>query len=226
MSAPPHDPPPDDPFAESERDQVESGFTPLMRRVFRRSRDVLCVVFLDHEGECIDYCSVLDPFDAKVTGAHMSMVLRELREPMKRMMGGEILDFFVTGATRDIIVRRLADEYFVILAVRGGTTDEALLDDIEVMVKQMRAELAEDPPYWDLRAATLRVPIRDAVGWAFAPDRIIHCGTVESVDAVLGRWEERGGLVGGRLICFRVRTGGGERTLAFDPVQQRWFGWS
>src|SRR4051812_38568136 len=61
----------DAPRAEAARDQGESAFTPILRRCFQDVPRLLAAVFVDAEGECIDYVSAIDPFEAKVAAAHM-----------------------------------------------------------------------------------------------------------------------------------------------------------
>jgi hypothetical protein len=214
---------------EAPRDQSESGFTQILRRVFVSEPDIRALIFVDHDGECVDYCSALPPFDVKVAGAHMQVVVDALREPLKRMMTGELIEVQVYGEARDLIARRLDDEYLVVAVVRGGMTDETVLRAIEDTVVRLRREANLPAPFWDAAEdAPLIVSVRNAVGWDFAPTAIEYLGQAMPILDVLGRWTERGGAPGGELICFRVRVGvgeGSELTLAYDPREERWYRW-
>ena len=81
---------------EAERDQMESAFTPILRQgVERIAPSVLALAFVDHEGECIDYVSSLDPFEAKVCAAHALVLvdgLRAAREQARPRRSGAAVD--------------------------------------------------------------------------------------------------------------------------------------
>ena len=74
---------------EADRDQSESAFTAMLRRVWRSVPNVLSVSFVDYEGECIDYVSSVDPFEAKVSAAHMQVMLNGLRATAPSLKTGE-----------------------------------------------------------------------------------------------------------------------------------------
>ncbi len=214
---------------EAPRDQAESGFTRILRRTFASEPDIRALVFVDRDGECVDYCSALPPFDVKVIGAHMQVVMTSLREPLRRLLTGELLEVHVYAEERDFIARRLDDEYLLVVVVRGGMTDETVLRGIEDTVARLRREANLAAPFWDPAAdAPLEVKVRTAVGWEFAPTAVEYLGQETPILDVLGRWREKGGAPGGELVCFRVRVAegeGGELTLAYDPGQRRWFRW-
>ncbi len=211
---------------EAPRDQVESGFTEVLRRLFRSEPDVRALVFVDRDGECVDYCSALPPFDAKVAGAHMQVVVDGLREPLRRLLTGELIELQVHGEERDLVARRVDDEYLLVVVVRGGRTDETVLRGVRETVERLRREAKIPAPWWDEKGEPLTVQVRKAIGWGFAPTVVEFDGHQTRILDVLGRWQESGGAPGGELVCYRVRTDSGdELTLAFDPDQERWFRW-
>lgn len=213
-------------FPEAQRDQVESGFTEILRRLFRSEPDIRALVFVDHDGECVDYCSALPPFDAKIAGAHMQVVVDALREPLKRLLTGELIEVHVYGEERDIIARRVDEEYLLVVVARAGRLDDCVLRGLSETVDRIRREAKLQLPWWDAGREPLRVETRKAIGWGFAPTAVSFAGRELRIHDVLGRWREKGGAPGGELICFRVRTeDGGEITLAYDPAQDRWFRW-
>lgn len=209
---------------EAPRDQVETGFTPILRWLFDVEPHVAGVVFVDRDGECVDYCGGLDPFDTKVTGAHMAMVVGFIRERLHVLAAGEPISVVLSSTLRDLVVRRLDDEYTVVVIVKGGMVDESILSGVERLVARLRAHAGLSPPWWDGRG--LIVHVRDAVGWQFAPSAIEIDDRTVDIGAVLGRWEESGGLIGGTLVCFRIRTvDNREMTLAYDVGAERWYRW-
>lgn len=209
---------------EAPRDQVETGFTPILRWLFDVEPHVVGLVFVDRDGECVDYCGGLDPFDTKVTGAHMAMVVGFLRERLHVLAAGEPISLVLSSTGRDLVVRRLDDEYTLVVIVKGGMVDDSILAGVERLVARIRNHAGLATPWWDGRG--LVVHVRDAIGWEFAPAEVELDDRRLQIAAVLGRWEESGGLIGGTLVCFRVRTTENrEMTLAYDVGAERWYRW-
>lgn len=59
------------------RDQGESAFAPILAVLVARVRGALAAVLVDAEGEAVDYAGVLDPFVARLAGAHWRIVLND-----------------------------------------------------------------------------------------------------------------------------------------------------
>jgi predicted regulator of Ras-like GTPase activity (Roadblock/LC7/MglB family) len=219
------DGPPDgsDRVEEAPRDQEESSFTAVLRRVCRSTPGVLAAVFVDNEGECVDYCSAVDPFEAKVVGAQMRVATDVLGGSVPALGGGCMHAVEVYGASRELVARLVDDHYLLVVLARAGTVDERLLDTVEAAVADLRHEAGVEAPPWDPQAAPLRVELRQAIGWEYAPAAFRERGKRVRVSDVLGKWVETGGAAGGSLCCFRVRTEEGvELTLAHDLSRDRW----
>ncbi len=208
------------------RDQADSAFTAILRHLWRSEPDVLAIAFVDKDGECIDYCSALDVFDAKLAGAQMRIVTDQVQRATRWAKGGNAYSFFVSGSERDLVVRRVDDENALVVVVRGGMTDATVLDAISTAVGRIRLEAVLPIPGWDPRGPLLRVRTRPAVGWDFAPCDMHDGERSHEIVAVLGRWEEDPGVAGGALTCFRVRTTfDDELTIAYDRDRDAWMWW-
>ena len=218
-------PPPRAVREETERDQVESSFTRPLRRTLQCHNSVLAVLFVDAEGECVDYCSCIDPFEAKVAGAQMQVSVGEVRRFARRIGGGRSALTQVVGQERCFVIREIGEGYSVVVVIRGRLIDQAILVATERCVSVLRREAGLATPSWD-PAGTLEVMTRDAVGWDYAPLGYVEHGVVHQVHDVLGRWEEEGGISAGSLVCFRVRNeAGDELTLAYDDAENAWLRW-
>jgi hypothetical protein len=208
---------------EAPRDQDESGFTPILRSLWADHPGVLAVAFVDQMGECVDYCSSLSPFDAKVAGATLLIVLEEIA-PRCHQAGAGIpkLLHLVTERT-EFVARRVTDEYLLVVLVRPARVVRKLVDAIEAAVVRLRQEAGAPVPSWDVVEVGLRVEVRVARGWPYAPSAFVEAGARVEVQAVLGRWVEGAEATGGELVCFRIQTAAGEElTLAHDLVSDRW----
>lgn len=209
--------------SESPRDQEETGFTPILRRVWASSPGIVAVTFVDDEGECVDYCSAAPPFDAKVVGAHMRIAVDAMRRAAARLGGGEMHAVEIYGGEQEILARRVDESYLLVVLAHAGSFDVRVLDQVEVAVSELRREAGVEVPRWDPQATPLQVEVRQAVGWEYAPVAFVERGRRVVVDDVLGMWVEPGGAAGGELSCFRVRTEEGvELTLAHDVARRRW----
>jgi predicted regulator of Ras-like GTPase activity (Roadblock/LC7/MglB family) len=210
-------------IAESERDQAESNFTRLIREFMESDPRYLAGIFVDREGECVDYCATLDAYDAKVVGAHLQVVLAEIKPSLKRLLLGEPELFVVFGRERDLVLRRVDEEYSLVLVAAGGSIDEDTLRGLSQLAHDLRAEAALPPAHFESYYGRLEVIVRESVGFPFAPiSARIGDLSIEVAD-VLGHFREPGGIAGGTLDCFHVRDAAAkEFLLAFDSVNERW----
>ena len=87
---------------EAKRDLLETSFTPILRRIWSAMESVLAAVFVDLEGECIDYVSSLDPFEAKVSGAHAFVLVDTIRAVRTKLGMQEPVSFSITGSAREL----------------------------------------------------------------------------------------------------------------------------
>jgi hypothetical protein len=207
---------------EAERDLLETAFTPILRRVWDALPFALAAVFVDLEGECIDYVSSLDPFEAKVGGAHAQMLVDSLRASRAKLGLSEPIALTICGAARELWARRVSEEcLLVVIALPGGepTQIQGLLSRAS---REFRTEVGLPPPAWEPSANVLEVLVRDAVGWKYAPAAFSEQGVRVYISDVLGRWTEAVGN-GDEIVCFRVRTEEGqELTLVHDPRLDGW----
>ncbi len=210
---------------ESARDMEESGFTPILRALLQSVPGTLAVVFVDGVGEAIDYCSVLPPFDAKVIAAHMTVVSMCVRD-QTFTRSGEPWFLHIHGSERDVLVRRVADDYSLAVVTRPMGMTSILDESVERAVRELRAECSMDTPAWEPVADRVRVEIRlSTVGWAYAPKAYWQRGLRIVVDDVLGRWVDveppaKPGEGDREQICFLVRTARGHELTLVHWVQE------
>lgn len=209
---------------EATRDQVESAFTPVLRRLRESIPSVLAAVFVDVQGECIDYASELDPYDAKVNAAHMLMVMDALRRTREKVGAGEPTVLEIFADERDLWVQRIGDEYVAVVVLAPGYDRAELRAALSRACGEFRQEVGLDPPPWDGGGARLSVRVRASpAGWRYAPEDYSADGLRVVITDVLGRWTEPSDGDRTELVCFRVRTDDGrELTLVHDPEVDGW----
>src|SRR5262245_24152559 len=112
---------------EAPRDQDESAFTLILRRLYEQLPSLLAAAFVDVEGECIDYVSRLDPYEAKVNAAHLHVLLCRLGPSWAKLGKGEAYALHIEGSAREACVQRVSEEYVLVVVLAAGT--EAHLRD-------------------------------------------------------------------------------------------------
>ena len=208
---------------EGPRDELETAFTPILRRVWSEVPSVLCAAFVDHEGECIDYVSSLDAFEAKVSAAHATMLMSELRNRQRKLGLAEPFALSI-GASRALWARRVTDEHLLVAISDAETEASALWSVLGRAAAEFRREISAQLPAWE-PSPPLEVLVRPAVGWAYAPAAFTEEGGARVVVTdVLGRWTEHAEAPAlEERTCFRVRTQDGrELTLVHDPSRAGW----
>jgi len=207
---------------EAARDQAENVFTAILRRMYSAVPALLSVVFVDVEGECIDYVAAIDPYDAKVCAAHMHMLLESLRRARLMPCAGAALALEVVTAEREVWVRRIGEDYALVALLAHGFDRSELRDAMARAGREFRAEVGIAPPSWEDRER-LSVRLRASAGWTYAPEGFSVDGERHAIAAVLGRWTEQPRPDAPPLVCFRVRTQEGqELTLAHDELSEAW----
>lgn len=207
---------------EHARDLGESAFTDILRRLLYRATGLLAVAFVDSEGECVDYCSALDPFEAKVAGAQLLVTMTEMSDRVRALGGGQSFMLTVSGSSRDLVARRVSDAYMLIVVTKPRALTRRLQGGIEIAVTELRREAGIDMPDWEPVLDSVRVDVRAAIGWPYAPTAYFD-ETDERIGIahVMGRWLEGTGVES--RVCFRVRTDDGEElTLVHDRAHDRW----
>lgn len=208
------------------RDQVETEFTVALRLLFEVDPDVVAVAFVDHEGECVDYCGSLEPYEIRVVGAQLQVVVNNMAPSLTQLGLGELGELHVHCERYEFVIRRIDYEYAIIVMRREGKSDERMLQALDQTMGLLRKLAGLGTPPWDAAERQLQVHVRESAGWGYAPEVIIDSQGILLVDAVLGRWVEVGGLTGQPLVCFRVHTADGrDSTLAHDAAHDRWYRW-
>jgi predicted regulator of Ras-like GTPase activity (Roadblock/LC7/MglB family) len=208
---------------EAQRDQLESAFTPILRTLWDATPALLSAAFVDLEGECIDYVSAIDPFEAKVSGAHALVLMDALRASRRQLALAEPLLLVISGSERELWARRVSDEYLLVAVLQPGSDPEQIRGLLAAAGREFREEVGVSVPPWEPRESALDVTVRSAVGWPYAPLAFSQEGVRIAISDVLGRWVEQAEPDGDEIVCFRVRTEEGqELTLVHDRVGDGW----
>lgn len=204
------------------RDRPDSSFSLILNRFLMRHEHAIAAVLVDGDGECVDYATVLDPYDAKIFGAVLLDTTAELTAAVRRAGGGAPIQWVVEAARYDLVVRRVNDEFVLVVVLEAQKLTGHVLAAMAVLAEALREEAGLRAESWDPESVPFRVDmVRTPLG-EDVPARLYEGGSVLNVDQVLGRWRERGGISNAERVCFRVRVGERVVTLVHEPDLGRW----
>ena len=203
------------------RSRPESRFGQILAGLLSAHPQVESAAFVDAYGECIDYASRLDPFEAEVAGAQLLTLQSELAERLGRLGAGALVLWTIEAEQRDFIVRRVTEDHCAVIALSAAGLSAHLLRSMAALAEALRREGGLDAPHWDAGSGPFQVLVRPSAGFGYAPDALVEDGRLTKVE-VLGRWTERGLISAEEVVCFRVRSDDRELTLAHDRSLDRW----
>lgn len=204
------------------RDRPASPFSEVLGKFIDIHASTLLAVFVDGEGECVDYASRLDPFEALLMGAQILPLTLDLAARVRKLGAGTLVSWMVEAGARDLVIRRVTDDHTVIVALCAGAVSARLLRAMSALAEALRREAGFEVPAWDPWGEDFQVETRPAAGWGYAPWRLTAPDGSSQVIEVLGRWTERGSISAQDVVCFRVRCGADELTIAHDRSLDRW----
>ncbi len=102
-------------------------FNYLLTNLLADIPGALGAIFLDHEGEAIEWVTRHgEPYEIKVEGAFHSVFKRRLGAPLEEAGGGPLRSYELAGERLTALTRVLCDGYYVVLVMeRGGPTARA-----------------------------------------------------------------------------------------------------
>ena len=74
-------------------------------------------VLADWEGETVEHCSGGDDYEVKVVGAHLAIILNQLKDLQARLAGEVINDAVITTADQRLVVGTVGSDYCLVLTL-------------------------------------------------------------------------------------------------------------
>ena len=94
-----------------QRDLQGTGFTAALRALVDDVPGLQAVAFCDEEGEVVDYHSYLDPYETKVAGAVLGLLLATLQREAPRLATGGLRELVLLTDQHVLFVRRSIGDY-------------------------------------------------------------------------------------------------------------------
>lgn len=175
-------------FFEAPRDTSDTGFTDVLRAFLRMTPGALAIVLVDEEGECIDYCSRLDPYDIKVLGAEYQAMLGKISELAKEQ--GPIEMLRIESECDETVIWLAQPDFRVIYLGSPGSMNAQSLTRAEVAVRLLLKEAKRQVEVAIPRAAIWVESDRETG----LPTAFYDHGERVRVEEVVGTWESSEGL--------------------------------
>lgn len=133
---------------EALRDLRPTAFTEILRRLWHRCDGVVAAVFVDHEGESVDYCSSIEPYEAKVAAATFLPIMRQCIAICELMALGTGMFLTVRCDHKEFFVQRISHNYVLVVVATKPVSDARLRKAMEETAAQLRAEADISVPGW------------------------------------------------------------------------------
>lgn len=194
------------------RDIDLTGFTLHLEALLGQVPEALCAVFVDSEGETIDLATRIDPFDTRIAGAEMAIVLQSLRASCKRAGAGPAVELRVECEDRCLLARNVAEGVDLVLVVEGNYLAPETIDALAGASMELLRESGLPPPSTVMVLRPNQPPQRASrPAWAI-PTVVDEDGERHVVDAILGWRQETD------RIDYLVRLDSGEELIVTrDP---------
>ncbi len=189
-----------------------TGFTEALETLVAALPEAESATFIDDEGEAVDLAARVDPYEARIAGAILSLPLHLARSFARRTGLGEVLGLWVVGERRAALTRRVGDGLDVVLVIEGTVARARVQEALSEAAESLRYEagLAGEALGFEVEARTMS-------SGSVRPVAVIDRGVRREVREVLGVLHEAS------VTHVLVRTDGArELLLHYDRETQRW----
>ena len=122
------------------RDSLASPFARVMAELDGACAGFETAVFCDDLGETIDYYSYLDPFSARLVGAHHGIVFSSAGARLAWLGAGAVTSVEIGATGKDSVTVVVAERYLLTVVVRAG----ALSEEVRARVAEVAARLRDE----------------------------------------------------------------------------------
>jgi predicted regulator of Ras-like GTPase activity (Roadblock/LC7/MglB family) len=95
-----------------------STFGAILQELVERVPGAVGAVFSDWEGEPVDQFAHIPPLDIQLVGAHWGVVWNQASRRLLAHGLGEVEELLIEGERAIVLVRSVAEGYFVVLATK------------------------------------------------------------------------------------------------------------
>jgi predicted regulator of Ras-like GTPase activity (Roadblock/LC7/MglB family) len=97
----------------------------------RLGRHGIGAIFADWEGEMVDQFAHVPPLDIQLVGAHWGVVLNQIAAVTEHLGWGGVKELMIEAERGLALIRRVTDQYFVVLAAKKDVHLATALRELE-----------------------------------------------------------------------------------------------
>ncbi len=133
---------------EAPRDLDPTAFTEILRALWQTHAGVLAAVFVDSFGESVDYCSSVDPFEAKVAAATLLGIMQQCITISEQLALGTGTALSIRCDEREFLVHRVSADYLLVVVAADHVPDAGLRRIMDTTSLALRLEADIAAPAW------------------------------------------------------------------------------
>jgi predicted regulator of Ras-like GTPase activity (Roadblock/LC7/MglB family) len=119
-----------------------SGFQDILQRIVERVPGATGAVFADWEGESVgEFARELPLLEIRIVGAQWGVVWNELQRSFSRARLAPPTELIVDGEAGGALVRKVTDQYYVVLAVEKHAQLGRAMRELERGAAELAAEM-------------------------------------------------------------------------------------
>jgi predicted regulator of Ras-like GTPase activity (Roadblock/LC7/MglB family) len=116
-------------------------FSEILEEVVKAVPGARGAIFVDWEGEAVDTFSTIGTTAIKLVGAHWGIVYYQARSALEKQDVGAVEELILTFADQQVIIRRVTDEYMVIMTLQDGGNLGRALGKLDWAITKLREEM-------------------------------------------------------------------------------------
>ncbi|MBI5486556.1 MAG: roadblock/LC7 domain-containing protein [Deltaproteobacteria bacterium] len=120
-----------------QRDLQKTAFTRSLREMVADVPGLQAVAFCDEEGEVVDYHSYLEPYDTKIAGAVLGLLLSTVAREGPRLCAGGLRELVIETDEHVLFARRMAGDY----CLAGVLGHDGVLAKLLSMLDEVEARI-------------------------------------------------------------------------------------
>jgi predicted regulator of Ras-like GTPase activity (Roadblock/LC7/MglB family) len=118
-----------------------SAFGEILQNMVESVPGAVGAVFADWEGEPVDQFAHIPPIDIQIVGAQWGVVFNTATERLARSGSGAVDELWVEGAQACVFVRRVSQQYYVVLATRRSVHLATALRELQRTATRLQGEM-------------------------------------------------------------------------------------
>ena len=121
---------------------MRTTFTTILEEAVHRVAGAMGAIFAAYDGEAVDLVATEDKYEMAVLGAQYGVILSHVQSAIKLFHFGLVYEIVVSHAQMDLLVRTVAEGYYVVLAVKGRSHLASAMRETARAAAALRLEMA------------------------------------------------------------------------------------